>query len=646
MGQWYLPQISLCAFMPGFTGSEDGYDLWYDCGYEEEMYLNRDITEKSTCETYVDCSPVSFTPAADVCIGTYCIWYSQSSACYCHYIEDPFSSSDGCDQCKFDTPAPTYEGQCDCNTDLGYGIEDSEGECQCDIEFLKGDDCNGGTGTGSFDSGLVPFAEMSCKYDSSTDSYRMITCSYEDTLKVDWFSDNDCTILDVSYMIRNNTCYYASGSLESVQPTDAPTRSPVDSEAPTPAPTMTDAPTLSPIVEDNTLCDRAQLLLELNDFFYDFGDQQWIDDCLTLMETETESPPIVCGCLGKFPKWMANQYLNCKLTDQYHGLVIWHMCYPTIYAQSCGSMCTGWLRRREVQYDRRRVIADTTFRLTWAQEVCQGNTNIASDAPSSFPTLSPTGIPTDHPSLYPTFMPSLPPTTAPTTIPSGTPSLSPTGTPTYYPSLSPTFMPSLQPTTTPTDIPSISPSGNPSYRPSMLPTYIPSFLPTTTPTNTPSKMPSDYPSSLPGYPTDLPTSQPTSLPTSVPSDLPTRAPTRSPTINPIASCNEVKSWSEATQEATCPQGSWGKTNRGHGTMFACESDHQLRLEESMANEFYAKCTSWCVYDFQSTINEVYGAHIWRPIGCWDYVTRGHCFKDLTLYNSFVSYTKTLCTETA
>jgi len=567
MGAWYSQQESLCAFMPGFTGSDNGYDLWYDCGYKEEMYYKESITEQSICTAYGDCFLESFTNAEDVCMGSYCVWSAEVDRCFCHFIEDPWSPTDGCDLCKVETPAPTYEGQCECNTDLGYGIEDSEGECQCDIEFLKGDDCNGGTGTGSFDSGLVPFAEQSCKNDPSTNSYRMITCYNEDTLKVDWFSDNDCSILDVSYMIHNDTCYYASGSRESVQPTDAPTRSPVDSEAPTLAPTMTDVPTLSPIVENYSLCNRTNLFSELNQYVYDSGDQRWIDDCLTFYETETEDNiPIICGCLGKFPKWMANQYLNCKLTDNnlHYGLTIWSMCYNSPYAQSCGSLCTR--RRREIHYDRRRAIADTTFKLTWSKDVCNGNTNIPSGTPSSFPSISPTGTPTRQPTSVPTSAPTNLPTRAPTGSPTVNPKASPTGAPTNNPSQDPTTE----------------------------------------------------------YPTDQPSLSPTSMPT----------------------CIQVKSWSKETEEATCPEGSWGKTDRGYESLSACEPDYQLILEESIANELYKNCISWCTYDLQSTRNEVYGAHIWRAKGCWDHVTKGHCFKDLSLYNHFVNYTKTLCSETA
>merc|ERR1719195_2087282 len=112
---------------------------------------------------------------------------------------------------------------------------------------------------------------------------------------------------------------------------------------------MTDAPTLSPIVVDTkTICNQTHLHLTLNQTFYDFGDQQWIDDCLLLLATQTQQFPILCGCLGKFSAWMANTYLNCMLQKPHHGLTVWNMCKSSRYAQSCGSKCTGWLRRRRL----------------------------------------------------------------------------------------------------------------------------------------------------------------------------------------------------------------------------------------------------------------------------------------------------------
>merc|ERR1719397_2346719 len=64
----------------------------------------------------------------------------------------------------------------------------------------------------------------------------------------------------------------------------------------------TQAPTLSPIVVDTkTICNQTWLYLTLNQTFYDFGDQQWIDDCGTYLTTHTQQLNVVCGCIGRFP---------------------------------------------------------------------------------------------------------------------------------------------------------------------------------------------------------------------------------------------------------------------------------------------------------------------------------------------------------
>jgi len=173
---------------------------------------------------------------------------------------------------------------------------------------------------------------------------------------------------------------------------------------------MTDSPTLSPIVISNELCDFDHLLLQLNDTFYEIGDTQWIDDCSELLLTRTHQLNIVCGCIGKFWRAMANQHLNCVLEEPWHGLTVWNTCQSSIYKQSCGSQCTGWLRRRqpqqEISHSRRRAVADSMFKLIWSEAVCQ----IEPIFEPSLPTSSPTNDPTDDPTNEATDSPTADPT--------------------------------------------------------------------------------------------------------------------------------------------------------------------------------------------------------------------------------------------
>merc|ERR1719419_1120148 len=93
-GAWYEAQLSLCGFMSGFSGSDGGYNQWYDCSKSESLFLSSSIPDSDSCTTYDDCFLESFEEASDLCVGTYCQWVD---GCYCHYIEDPFSATDGCD---------------------------------------------------------------------------------------------------------------------------------------------------------------------------------------------------------------------------------------------------------------------------------------------------------------------------------------------------------------------------------------------------------------------------------------------------------------------------------------------------------------------------------------------------------------------
>merc|ERR1719285_398364 len=568
----------------------------------------------------------------------------------------------------------------------------------------------------------------------------MITCYDIDKINIDWFDDVDCSNLIKSFKVHNDTCYYDSGVQESAQPTVVPTASPIESEAPTPGPTMTDSPTLSPISIDFTLCNQTHIFLSLNQTFYDIGDQQWIADCLYLLATQTQQISIVCGCIGKFPKYMANFWLNCVLVDPYHGLTVWNMCHYSIYAQSCGSTCTSRRRRRLLSeyelYQRRRAVADSTFKLVWSEEVCEGRftppdatpepTKFPTGPPTPFPTRQPTSPPdcTDDVGLIPasddcmcnseycnqgefcitansacyssrmcsatdgsmlqliscvcgssgelcdideldTFLCNETAATACIQIDActhvdgtvtnpnwcrceqfnsteysactidqycdgvkGWCSWNPTcgdltgATPTAvecscgaaadiceegeyckssaYPYSCTATAP--MPTSKPTSPPTASPSENPSTAPSISPTN----TPTTSPTNPPTLSPSP-----------IPTKSPTTSPTISPTMNPTRSPTPSPTTPSPTFCTDYAHWSKETEDATCPEGTWGSTNRGYGSMIACELEYQLRLEESQANQMYSKCTSWCIYDFNSVRINEWGGFIWRNEGCWE-----------------------------
>merc|ERR1719233_310858 len=517
------------------------------------MWETETFNDSASCQSYDQCHMDNSVAVGEVCMGEGCIWYMDTNTCFCNKIADPFSPTNGCDACKYETPSPTFYGECNCTSELGasvFGIEDSNGVCQCDVDFLEGNNCEGGFGSGVFDSGIVPFVIDTCHWDPYLDLWRQISCIDHHNISVEWFSDDACSQLLNGLDVQNDTCYYIDGTPISEEPTANPTISPVETDPPTPGPTMTASPTLSPIVISNQLCDFDSLLLQLNDTFYQIGDTQWIDDCLQLLDARTHQLSIVCGCVGKFQHSMANQYLNCVLEQPWHGLTVWNMCQSSIYSQSCGSQCTGWLRRRqsqqEISHNRRRAVANSTFKLIWSEAVCQ---------------------------------------------------------------IEPTFEPSSLPTSSPTD--------DPAYDPTNEPTDYPSTSPTDDPTNEPTDSPTNNP-------TDFPTAEPTDFPTAYPTSNPTVAPTSEPTDVPT--CIKYETWTDITANETCPNGSWGNTDRGYGSMVACDSNLQAKLEESAANRLFHLCSSYCIYDYHSLLAQQQAAYIWKSSQqCYLAVDRWTCF---------------------
>jgi len=65
---------------------------------------------------------------------------------------------------------------------------------------------------------------------------------------------------------------------------------------------------------------------------------------------------------------------------------------------------------------------------------------------------------------------------------------------------------------------------------------------------------------------------------------------------------------------------------------AGSAQKQTKLEKSLANRFFDKCDSWCVYDYDTLVDNVragsnnHGGFIWRNTDrCWKWVTSWQCF---------------------
>lgn len=109
------------------------------------------------------------------------------------------------------------------------------------------------------------------------------------------------------------------------------------------------------------------------------------------------------------------------------------------------------------------------------------NEVLASERPTSIPTI----LPTKLPSVSPTMLPSR----SPTTLPTGSPTSSPTRLPTRLPTRTPTKSPTVIPSKIPIDSPLDPPTGVPSLQPMSIPTLATSTMPSSNPTEVPTDSP-------------------------------------------------------------------------------------------------------------------------------------------------------------
>jgi len=107
--------------------------------------------------------------------------------------------------------------------------------------------------------------------------------------------------------------------------------------------------------------------------------------------------------------------------------------------------------------------------------------------------------------------------------------------------------------------------------------------------------------------------------------------TLSPTLSPT-SCYPEYEWSQERADEVCDPAGYGSTDRSFGGAVVCTDSNsagkQAQLEKTLANEFYAKCDSWCIYDWETLVNDIdgLGGFIWRSEGCWKWVTKYSCFE--------------------
>jgi len=108
--------------------------------------------------------------------------------------------------------------------------------------------------------------------------------------------------------------------------------------------------------------------------------------------------------------------------------------------------------------------------------------------------------------------------------------------------------------------------------------------------------------------------------------------THAPTTSPTA-CMPYYDWNVARAEELCSSGTYGDADKSYGVQ-VCDDEKsvvkQASLEKSLANKFYDTCSSWCVYDYDTILNNTrtnssdHGGFIWKS-DCWKWVTKYTCF---------------------
>merc|ERR1719419_1438890 len=92
-------------------------------------------------------------------------------------------------------------------------------------------------------------------------------------------------------------------------------------------------------------------------------------------------------------------------------------------------------------------------------------------------------------------------------------------------------------------------------------------------------------------------------------------------------CIPFNTWSEDRAEEICPSiVSAGKSYGAEVCDDPNSSTKQDNLDKSLANRFFAQCTSYCVYDYETIMSNggSYGGFMWKQT-CWKWVTSWDCF---------------------
>jgi len=213
--------------------------------------------------------------------------------------------------------------------------------------------------------------------------WRKISCHGEGTLMVQFYEDSICnnSINDQPLILENGGCYDPSTGerIETDTPTTSPTRSPVWN-----------------LLNMDTNCSNEDIEAGIRDAI-DWDILSWVEDCYTFADlvqeafdngTSFNDSIVTCKCFGPLSWDKAWELLDCKITPQYNGVLVWNACNNLGYG--IGGDNLNW-RRRMFQStnvidafeaiadlnwdkDRRRLSGafndDQYISLTWNDDTC------------------------------------------------------------------------------------------------------------------------------------------------------------------------------------------------------------------------------------------------------------------------------------
>jgi len=117
--------------------------------------------------------------------------------------------------------------------------------------------------------------------------------------------------------------------------------------------------------------------------------------------------------------------------------------------------------------------------------------------------------------------------------------------------------------------------------------------------------------------------------------------------NTTTFCNKEYEWTQEWADNLCGPSTYGLTNKSYSGAYECsgDSERQVQLEKSLANKLYISCSSWCVYNWDTLIDDERDGFFWNNQNqCYLWVTTGACFNVFVAeYEATKDYVLETCT---